>query len=110
MVEKRGGRGGPERGRRSPPRRTAADGGFGPFRRPEREAPPRRARPDSPAEPARRGDGSRRRSNLRLVGTRPQPASEEKPSRRRAKPAPTTRRRRRGSPADVEDEIRRLAG
>jgi len=98
--------------RRERPRGQQQDGGFGPYRKSERdrrEPQPRgtRARDERPAKA--RVD----RPNLRIVGERRPPSPDEKAARKRAKPKPAVtakRRRRRGSPADVEEEIRRLAG
>jgi tetratricopeptide (TPR) repeat protein len=123
MTEKRGSRGRsqparakqskqpPKRGRTTKqPQRSRQEGGFGPYRKSERDRRDRKAdtseRAERPAESVRR-----ERPNLRIVGQRrAQPSADQAP-RRRAKPAATpTRRRRRGSPADVEAEIRRLAG
>jgi tetratricopeptide (TPR) repeat protein len=123
MTEKRGSRGRsqPARGKQSnqpskrarttkQPERSRQDGGFGPYHKSERD------RREPKADTSKRAQRSveevrRERPNLRIVGQRrAQPAADQAP-RRRAKPAATpTRRRRRGSPADVEDEIRRLAG
>jgi tetratricopeptide (TPR) repeat protein len=63
-------------------------------------------------EPPRRDDGPRERPKLRVIGTRRAPAEAEPPPRRRRSPAAAAkaRRRRRASSADVDDEIRRLAG
>jgi tetratricopeptide (TPR) repeat protein len=123
MTEKRGSRGRSQsaRGKQSKqpskrartskqPERSRQDGGFGPYHKSER------ARREPKADKSKRAQRSveevrRERPNLRIVGQRrAQPAAYQAP-RRRAKPAATpTRRRRRGSPADVEAEIRRLAG
>ena len=126
MTEKRGSRGRsqPARGKqprrgKQPSKRSRADeqtarsrsaGGFGPYRRPEGDEGRARRRRDEPAEPRARDDRPTR-PTLRVVGERRTPPPQEKTPRKRAQPATTAkRRRRRGSPADVEAEIRWLAG
>jgi len=126
MTEKRGSRGRsqPARGKqprrgKQPSKRSRADeqtarsqgaGGFGPYRRPEGDEGRARRRRDEPAEPRARDDRPTR-PTLRVVGERRTPPPQERTPRKRAQPATTAkRRRRRGSPADVEAEIRRLAG
>lgn len=80
--------------------------GFGPYHKEDGDEPPRRRRPD---ETPRRRDDSRRPA-LRVVGKRGKP-DEPKPTRKIAARAPAKpRRRRRSGPADVEQEISRLAG
>jgi tetratricopeptide (TPR) repeat protein len=101
----RSGAGGP---RREPERRPAPRGerGFGPYHKADDDGrDERRRRPDEELPLRRPG-----RPALRVVGTRAAPA-ESKPTRRRPAPAtaPPRRKRRRG-PADVEEEIRRVAG
>ena len=104
----RGGRAGSTGRRREPERREAPRGqrGFGPYHKADGdERDERRRRPDE--EVPRRPTGGR--PALRVVGTRGKP-TESKPTRRRAGPTTTkpSRKRRRG-PADVEEEIRRVA-
>ena len=119
MTEKRGSRGRsqPSRGKqpknpKQPAKRARQQGGFGPYRRREGDESRARRRHDDRTEPPAR-DERPARPNLRVVGTRDanKARDDDKPRRQRAAPAPARpRRRRRGSPADVEEEIRRLAG
>jgi tetratricopeptide (TPR) repeat protein len=126
MTEQRGSRGRPQPARGKQPKQPSKrarsnkqsrqssrqEGGFGPYRRPEGETTARRRRDDATAEPPRR-DARPTRPTLRVVGTRQARDTDaaSKPRRPRATPATARpRRRRRGSPADVEEEIRRLAG
>jgi len=114
MADKRGSHGRPKpRGKRSDRARDTPRGerGFGPYRKPERDDDARRPR-DGSAPLRRPDDGAPTRPTLRVVGTR-RDANLPPPARNRAarSPAPAkSRRRRRKSPADVEAEIRRLAG
>jgi tetratricopeptide (TPR) repeat protein len=116
MTEKRGSHGRSQpargkqraaRGRGTPARETPrGERGFGPYRK--REPDDRARRGDGAVEPARREEPNQQR--FRLVGSRSK-AAQTTPARRRAAPAgPRPRRRRRKSPDDVEQEIRRLAG
>jgi tetratricopeptide (TPR) repeat protein len=116
MTEKRGSRGRsqPARGKQAKQssKRARQEGGFGPYRRREGDETRTRRRREEPREPPAR-DERPARPTLRVVGTRDtnKARGDDKPRRQRAAPATARpRRRRRGSPADVEDEIRRLAG
>jgi len=114
MADKRGSRGRgqpsrqPSRGKQPPKKRARGERGFGPYHKPDsEERDDRRRRPDAPAP---RRDANQR-PTLRVVGKRAQPSGEPRPTRKRTAAAPARpRRRRRASPADVEVEIRRLAG
>jgi tetratricopeptide (TPR) repeat protein len=89
------------------PRTGARQGGFGPFATDDRDERTREKRnerrDDRDEKPRPRG-----RPVLRTVGTRQRPAAPR--TRRPAPRAPTGGRRRKPGPADVELEIRRLAG
>jgi tetratricopeptide (TPR) repeat protein len=84
-------------------------GGFGPYGKPDEDAGRRPRRPDGP--PRGSADRAAKRPALRTVGERAKPRTSS--STRTARPpsqAETKRRRRRTGPADVDVEIRRLAG
>ncbi len=103
--------GGQSRGRSDRGARRTEGAGFGPFavdRSDEETREKRATRKRSSAKAA--GGGSGQRSALRTVGKRTERDTTPRKSRRTSQaPAPSRRRRKRG-PADVQQELARVAG
>jgi hypothetical protein len=107
---RRGSGSGREGGRGEGSTRRKEGGGFGPFSVDRRDEETREKRA------VRKGSGSRRptersgeRPALRTVGKRTERDTTPRKSRRAQQSAPTKRRRKRG-PADVQQEMARVAG
>jgi tetratricopeptide (TPR) repeat protein len=95
------------------PQAARGERGFGPYRKAERD-PRHRLRDDAPNRGGQ-DDDRPARPRLRIVGARSTAGGDgravAKPARTRAgQPKTEPRRRRRSTPADVEQEIQRLAG